>query len=410
MTDFMSDPSKMKVNMSKDADGEKPRMVKLGELIAPVKSARAGDMECPLLSMTMHNGLIDQSLKFNKRVASQDTSAYKLIDRNQLVVGFPIDEAVLDFQTLYDRAMVSPAYGVWELRDPYGIDREYLRRFLRSDKAIAYYKAKLQGSTARRRSLPNATFCALPVPLPSLEEQRRIVAVLDRADAIRAKRRQMLADLDELPRSLFSEMFGDRVWSRVPLGKIVADLQGGKNLVANDAAAESVNRVLKISAITSGVFRSEESKPLPDDYLPPLEHFVRDGDLLISRANTAELVGAVALVRGAYTHLVLPDKIWRFVWRDMDAQNQTYILWMMRTPGIRRAIVALASGTSGSMKNISKSKFLKMLIPLPPIELQKEFARRVEAIAAARAKVERALALDDELFAALQSRAFRDAL
>jgi len=73
------------------------RSVPLGELIAKAKSARAGGSEYPLLSMTMHGGLVDQSRKFKKRVASDDLSDYKVVKRGQLVVGFPIDEAVLDF-------------------------------------------------------------------------------------------------------------------------------------------------------------------------------------------------------------------------------------------------------------------------------------------------------------------------
>jgi type I restriction enzyme S subunit len=89
--------------------------VALGELIRPVKVARAGGGDYPLLSMTMHDGLVDQSAKFKKRVASADVSDYKVIKRGQMVVGFPIDEGVLDFQTLYDEGIVSPAYGVWEL-------------------------------------------------------------------------------------------------------------------------------------------------------------------------------------------------------------------------------------------------------------------------------------------------------
>ena len=265
------------------------------------------------------------------------------------------------------------------------------------------------GASGQNR-VKEAAFLNIAVQLPPLDEQRRIVDILDRADAIRAKRRHMLADFDELPRSLFERMFGNGDWNRIPLNQIVGNMQGGKNLVADDASAESVNRVLKISAVTSGHFRPEESKPLPDEYVPPTEHFVRDGDLLITRANTAEMVGAAVLVHGSYPHLVLPDKIWRFVWRDAAAQNPVYILWLLRTLEIRRAMSALSSGTSGSMKNISKAKLLAMNIPFPPISLQRDFARRVEAIAAARAKVERALALDDELFASLQSRAFRGEL
>lgn len=89
------------------------KMVKLGDVITPAKCERAGQRSFPLLSMTMHEGLVDQQEKFKKRVASEDVSSYKVIERGQLVVGFPIDEGVLDFQTRYDRAIVSPAYGVW---------------------------------------------------------------------------------------------------------------------------------------------------------------------------------------------------------------------------------------------------------------------------------------------------------
>lgn len=66
------------------------RKVPLGDVIAPAISARAGSRQLPLLSMTMHDGLVDQTTKFKKRVASEDTSSYKVIERGQLVIGFPL--------------------------------------------------------------------------------------------------------------------------------------------------------------------------------------------------------------------------------------------------------------------------------------------------------------------------------
>ena len=82
--------------------------------------------------MTMHEGLVDQGTKFKKRVASANTADYKLVRRNQLVVGFPIDEGVLSFQNLYDEAIVSPAYDTWRLRANIEVEPAYLERFLRS--------------------------------------------------------------------------------------------------------------------------------------------------------------------------------------------------------------------------------------------------------------------------------------
>jgi type I restriction enzyme S subunit len=72
---------------------------------AAVKRANGGDF--PILSMTMRDGLVDQANKFKKRVASIDTSQYKVVKEGQLVVGFPIDEGVLSFQRLYKEAIVS---------------------------------------------------------------------------------------------------------------------------------------------------------------------------------------------------------------------------------------------------------------------------------------------------------------
>src|SRR5579859_226707 len=91
--------------------------VSLGDLIVRAKPVRAGARELPILSMTMRDGLVDQTAKFKKRVASTDTSDYKIALRGQLVVGFPIDEGVLAFQTLHEEALVSPAYVLWDIRD-----------------------------------------------------------------------------------------------------------------------------------------------------------------------------------------------------------------------------------------------------------------------------------------------------
>lgn len=380
------------------------RTVALGDLIVAARAARAGSRSYPLLSMTMHDGLIDQAAKFKKRVASQDVADYKVVRRGQLVVGFPIDEAVLDFQGLYDEGIVSPAYNVWDLKSENAADRAYLKRYLRSPRAVAYYKAKLRSTTARRRSLPRAEFLAHPIPLPPLDEQRRIAAILDHADAIRAKRRQMLAHLDDLTQSIFHDMFGDpdEAEAVVPFVEI-ASLKGGRNLVADDAKADAPYKVLKISAVTSGRFKPNEAKALPTDYQPPADHLVRPGDLLMSRANTTELVGAVAHVHDVMTNIALPDKIWRFEWRD-DRSVPLFYRELLRHPSIRRRISRMSSGTGGSMKNISKSKLNMLPLPAVSLDKQRKFADRVSAIPAPNDIV------IDELFASLQSRAFKGGL
>ncbi|MCV7198651.1 restriction endonuclease subunit S [Mycobacterium angelicum] len=278
---------------------------------------------------------------------------------------------------------------------------EYLFRYTQTSEYRAWV-----ASSRKAVAQPNINakqFATLPIPLPPIDEQQRITAILDQADALRAKRRRALAHLYDLAQSIFIDMFGhpDSESSTGPTVRLgeVAGLQGGRNLVANDEAAASEFRVLKISAVTSGQFRGTESKPLPVGYQPPAQHIVRQGDLLISRANTTQLVGAVAYVQDVPKNLVLPDKIWRFVWHDPESVP-LYYRALFGTPSIRRRISQLSSGTGGSMKNISKTKLQQLELPAVDIAKQREFARRVAAIPRP------GLTELNELFASLQSRAF----
>ncbi len=250
----------------------------------------------------------------------------------------------------------------------------------------------------------------MPIPLPPLQEQRRIAAILDHADALRSKRRQVLAHLDALTQSIFHDMFGDpdAAIKTVPFGE-VAGLSGGRNLVADDSTASTNFRVLKINAVTSGEFKPWESKPLPKEYEPPQAHLVREGDLLMSRANTAALVGAVAYVHETPSNLALPDKVWRFEWRD-EASVPAFYHSLLQTKAVRRRISRLASGTGGSMKNVSKAKLNAMTLPLVPPDEQQRFASVAANVAAQRAAALSALTADDELFSSLQFRAFKGEL
>ena len=255
----------------------------------------------------------------------------------------------------------------------------------------------------------------MEIPLPPLAEQRRIAEVLDRAEALRAKRRAALAELDSLTQSLFLDLFGDPVtnpkWPEVMVSDFVAGFESGKSIVADDEDdTTSPYRVLKVSAVTSLEFRPEQSKAMPPDYSPPPSHFVRAGDLLFSRANTAELIGATAYVASTPANLLLPDKLWRFVWHKTPKADPHFVRFLFQQPKFRREIGQRASGTSGSMKNISQEKVLTIKVGLPPIALQQEFARRVGAVEKLKAAQRTALAEQDALFATLQHRAFRGEL
>ena len=149
-------------------------MVRLGDLLEESGRHRIGnESDAPVMSITMERGLIDQAEKFKKRIASADISKYKKVYRNELVVGFPIDEGVLGFQTKYEFAAVSPSYTIWRLRpNDIELDLVFLELVLRSSEMRQVYRSMMQGSVDRRRSIPKNLFkdIRVPVPLPSIQQ------------------------------------------------------------------------------------------------------------------------------------------------------------------------------------------------------------------------------------------------
>ena len=309
-------------------------MVKLGKLLKPSPKKAAGELEAPILSITMHDGLVEQGTRFKKRIASLDTSIYRIVFKGQLVVGFPIDEGVLDFQDKYSQVLVSPAYGVWDLVSD-EVTPEFLGLFLKSPRAISIYKSRLRGTTARRRSLPTKVFQEIEFPLPPLGEQKRIAEILGGVSkAIELVSRQ----LEILDDGLKTKMWNDAdESSHVPLGHYIQKITSGKSLKEGDSE-DYQNAVLKISAVTTGYFNEMEVKPLPKSYDPPESHRANNGDILLSRANTTELVGASALVETFATNLFLPDKLWKLQLKD---QVNAYFFWhLLQTKIVRSSIIA----------------------------------------------------------------------
>lgn len=186
------------------------RQITLGDVIAPAKVLRCDNDDYPVLSMTMHDGIVLQSNRFKKSLASIDQSNYKVVLRGQLVVGFPIDEGVIYVQNIAEAGIMSPAYGVWNIHSK-EIMPEYLELCLHSPQSMDYYKNKLRGTTARRRSITTGDLLALPIILPSLTEQKRRIGLFRQTTLLLNSQKQAMLKFDELVKSRFVEMFGDPI-------------------------------------------------------------------------------------------------------------------------------------------------------------------------------------------------------
>jgi type I restriction enzyme S subunit len=265
-----------------------------------------------------------------------------------------------------------------------------------------------QKQTTGIRNLETKRYLTIGVPVPPLPDQRRVVDLLSRAEGIVRLRREAEKKAAEVIPALFLNMFGDpasnpKGWPVRKVSDFVARFEGGKNIQAGSENG-SLYRILKVSAVTSGVYRESESKPSPDDYSPPASHIVRPGDMLFSRANTEELVGATAIVESTDGQTLLPDKLWRFVWNE--PLEPAYMLALFQSAHVRRELGKLSSGTSASMRNISQAKLYELPLPIAPHAIQKAFAEWSAMVASIRSQQTTATARAQAAFDALLARCF----
>ena len=179
------------------------RRVELGELISPAEVIRCGKDKYPVFSMTMHDGIVEQRARFKKDLASKDQSNYKVVKPGQLVVGFPIDEGVLYIQQQEKEGIMSPAYNVWDVNCE-EVYPEFLELALHSPQSMSWYKVKLRGTTARRRTIPSKDLIKLEIYLPEKNIQRRIVETFHLIKSELTSLILFREKLDELVKSRFN--------------------------------------------------------------------------------------------------------------------------------------------------------------------------------------------------------------
>lgn len=162
-------------------------------------------------------------------------------------------------------------------------------------------------------------------------------------------------------------------WEHVALAEIIAAFDAGVSVNGMDRPARAGEHgVLKVSAVTEGRFKPEENKAIRPVEMQRAGVSPHKGDILISRANTIELVGASALVDRDYPLLHLSDKLWRVVLADERRDDRTWLSHVLGSAAVRKALRARATGSSASMKNVSQNAFLAIEVPRPPAHEQRK--------------------------------------
>jgi type I restriction enzyme S subunit len=256
----------------------------------------------------------------------------------------------------------------------------------------------------------------IDIPLPSLEDQKQIVKILDTADALRQKRKLAITFLDDYIKSVFLNLFGDPVsnpkgWERVNLSEILLKIESGHSPVCLERSIEPGEwGVLKLGAITKCIYKSNENKALPDGEKPNPDIEIKSGDVLFSRKNTYELVAACTYVWETPPKLMMSDLIFRLVPRDKNSVNPIFLQKLLSFSTKRKIIQKLAGGSAGSMPNISKTKLLNIKIELPPISLQNQFADIIQKTETLKQSMQSQSAELETQFQSLLQSSFRGEL
>jgi type I restriction enzyme, S subunit len=248
------------------------------------------------------------------------------------------------------------------------------------------------------------------IPLPPLAEQKRIAGILDAADALRAKRREALAQLDSLLQSTFLDLFGDPVTN--PMGWEASHLSGiahsivdgpfGSNLKSSDYVTDGVP-VLQGKNITGNSFRWFDIRFISSTKAKTVARSdARVDDHLLIKIGS---IGYSAIIDDLKGHqfAIIPANMCR-IRRDSKKVEALFLHAFLTTKRIATTLRGLASKTAQPALSLGKIRALS--IPLPPLPLQKKFATIVESIERQKITQRAHLAELDALFAAFQHRAF----
>ncbi|MHB8949357.1 MAG: restriction endonuclease subunit S [Rhodoferax sp.] len=260
----------------------------------------------------------------------------------------------------------------------------------------------ITGTTRQRISRGNLG--KIEITLPPLPEQRRIAAILDQADALRAKRREALAQLDSLTQSIFIEMFGDPVtnpknWMTLPFNE-VCETRLGKMLDARQQTGQNKRRYLRNANVQW--FRIDLFDLLEMDFdSDARETFnLKKGDLLICEGGEP---GRAAVWQGQLDDIYFQKALHRGR-PKRDIANPEYLVWLLwflaHNGGLGDHV------TAATIAHLTGEKLKAMPIPVPPLGIQQVFATRLQSVEALKATHNAALKELDRLFASLQHRAF----
>ena len=342
--------------------------VRLGDYIQEYSVRNKTDEDIPVYSVTNTQGFCKDY--FGKEVASKDKSTYKIVPRGCFAYNpSRINVGSVDWQRNEERVIVSPLYNVFSVSSEF--DQQYLYYYLKSDIVLQRIKAVATGSV--RDNLKMEMLKEFPINLPDIDNQRHVVSILDKLKRVIELRQSELQKLDELIKARFVEMFGD-LKSNSMNWKIVGFKECASidtNMIHNFDGYENyphigIDSIEKETGRLVGYRTISEDGVISGKYLFSPEHIIYSK--IRPNLNKVALPDFDGLCSADAYPILVKDGVC----------NREFLGYTMRSKCFLDYILAFSNRTN--LPKVNKNQVEGFTLPLPPIELQNQFAAFVQQV------------------------------
>jgi len=387
----------------------KVKLAEVADLNPPLRGVLAEDEEISFLPMSAVDADRVDAVDSETRLFGEVSKGYTPFLHDDVLVA-KITPCFENGKIAQAKPTRQYAFGSTEFHvvraHPPRLDPRYLVHFLRQNRIRIDGQRKMTGSAGQRR-VPEHFLAGLEIPLPTLPEQRRIAEILDKADALRAKRRAALAQLDTLTQSIFLDMFGDPATN--PKGWGTRKIDDVAEIVSG--ATPKTDVALYWDGDINWVTPKELSG-LEGIDIGATERRITQAGLHSCAASVLPVGSVLFSSRAPIGHTAICSApmatnqgFKSFVPREGVLDAHFLLLWLrLRRPYLE------ALGTGATFKEVSKVVVARIELAVPPFDLQKRFSRLVMGIEKVRKSQQHARADSDALVATLQDRAFRGEL
>lgn len=382
----------------------KYKRVPLGSLVTEYSERNRAIACTDVYSVTNSEGFTPSMDYFNKEVFSKNISTYKIVRRGMFAYNpSRVNVGSISWLDCKESVVVSPMYVVFKI-DEDCLFQPYLDYYLHSDYGIAQIRGLTSGSV--RDTLKYSALEQIQLPLPSLETQRRIATVLNKAESFIAARHEQIAVLSKLATDSFVDMFGDGSEYETQQLSEVSKVIGG--LTKNSAKRRDYTLVLPYLRVANVQFNSFDLSEILKINVHPNElekGLLKKGDLLFVEGNgSIDQIGRVAVWDGSIDPCVHQNHLIKARFHD-DKIIPQYAMYYFMSPVGRKKIVDKSVTTTG-LNTLSVSKIESLDLPIPSLELQQKFTSIIAVIERQKSRLTASLAELETLYKSLTQQAF----